>query len=183
MDKIACLDIDGVLADFESAFAERFGWERRDLVELEERYPSKSYEIDLFVNSTRTYENLNIVQLGVDIANFLCRKGFDIHIVSSRPSYTSQISGLWLKQNKIPFHYLSVGITHKVGYYMSLHPSIVVEDMVDIAIGVGRFGVHSFLINQPWNENKWENGSVKRIRKFNEFLEEYYQFSETLMEF
>lgn len=182
MNKKACIDIDGVLADFEGAFCEKFGWESRHLVRFEDRYPDRADEIEAFVSSSKTYERLDILHLGVQIVKFLKHRGFDIHMVSSRPEYCSQVTGLWLKRNKIPFHFLSVGIFNKFGYYANQNPALVVEDMYDVAANCASFGISTFLIDQPWNfsVNSW---NIRRIKTFEKFLADFEQISETLMGF
>jgi len=182
MYKIAAIDVDGVLADFEDAFCRKFGYHNRQIVDLEKRYPGRADDIDLFVKASRTYEYLNILPLGVEIVRFLNREGFNIHIVSSRPEYCTQITGLWLKQNKIPFHYLSVGVVNKVGAYMNLQPALVVEDILYIASSLAGLGIHSFLMDHPWNQSKANFNGFRRISSFEQFLTKYKQVSETLIE-
>jgi uncharacterized HAD superfamily protein len=179
MNKTIAVDCDGVVADFEGAFCEKFGYENRHLTSLEERYPNKSYLIELFATLSKTYEKLNIIPVGVDIVRFLAKEGFDIHIVTARPDYCVQVTGLWLKQNKIPFHFLSCGIKNKFDYYMQLNPVMIIEDIFDIAVGAARFGHISFLIDQPWNFSIDSYG-VRRIKTFDKFKRDFDEISETL---
>jgi len=179
MTNVVAVDCDGVLADFERAFCEKFGWDNRHLACLEERYPDESYLIDIFVSVSKTYESLDIVPLGVDIVKFLVNNGFLIHIVTARPKYCCKVTGVWLKQNKIPFHYLTFGAKEKLSAYMSINPALIIEDDFQTAVGAARLGYYSFLIDQPWNFSVDSYG-VKRIRTFEKFKMDFDEISETL---
>lgn len=165
-----CIDIDGVLADFERAFCENFGWENRWFVKLEYRYPEKGYEIGLFSGASKTYERLDVLELGVKIARFCENAGYNIHIVSSRPAYTEQVTGLWLKQNKIPFHFMSIENGSKMGRIERLAPLFVVDDLLEVCDVCAELGVPSFLIDHPWNQRDKLDGIIYRIKTFDEFM-------------
>lgn len=169
MNKAAILDVDGVLADFEDAFCEKFGYNGRHLVNLEERYPEYKDEIEMFVMSSLTYESLDIIPLGVKIARWCEDNGFDIYIVSSRPAYTVKVTGLWLKQNKIPFHFLEVGVQPKINTIIRADPMFVVDDMLKVCEDCYRFNVYSVLFDQPWNQGEIPDVLVERIKDFRSF--------------
>jgi hypothetical protein len=182
MNKIVAVDVDGVLADFDGAFCRKFGWNKRHIYSLQQRYPTKKFEIELFVMSLYTYERLDILSLGVKIVRFLYENGFSIHIVSSRPENTDRVTGEWLKRHRIPFHYLSVGIPANIKpwHYMNMKPGLVLEDSLDIALSATKLGIYSFLIDQPWNFSV-NSYLVKRIKTFETFVEEFNKISHTLM--
>jgi hypothetical protein len=165
------LDVDGVLADFEKAFCERFGYEKRHCVNLEERYPKDADLIDLFVNFSPVYERLDSIPMGREIAKWCNKKGFDTHIVSSRPDYITAATGMWLKRNSIPFRYLSVANTSKVDRIIRINPLFVVEDILSTCLKCADFGIPSFLVDWPWNQCEDLPKLVKRIRNFDEFQE------------
>ncbi len=167
INKEIIIDVDGVLADFEEKFVRTFGNTGRWKVKLEDRYPEHIDEIEWFVENPATYADLDVIPLGVKVLRLCYQSGYDIHIVSSRPAQAEQITGQWLNQNKIPFHFLSVGIKHKAQYIIQQNPIMVVEDMFDTAKQVGFRGIPVFLINQPWNQGRATG--VHRIMEFRQF--------------
>jgi 5'(3')-deoxyribonucleotidase len=164
------IDIDGVLADFEGAFCRKFGFNHREYVELERRYPLKAYEIDLFVNSPLTYANLDILPLGVEIAKWFYDNKFDIHLISSRPEQLLTKTAFWLKRNKIPFHFLQVGVQTKLGSVLRINPVVAIDDMLKFVLSYADFDIPSLLIDQPWNQEENLPLSVRRIKNFSDFL-------------
>jgi len=164
------LDVDGVLADFEGAFCDKFGWQYRNMTKLEYRYPAKSYEIGTFSLASRTYEYLDIVELGVKIARFCENERFNIHVISSRPAYTERITGTWLKQNKIPFHFLSTENGSKTFRIERAKPLFVVDDLLSVCEECANIEIPSFLIDQPWNQKEDLDGIIYRIKTFDDFL-------------
>lgn len=176
MRKDVVLDCDGVLFDFEGLFGKTFGWEKQDIVCLESRYPDKAYEIDLFVLSSKTYEQLDVLDLGVRIARFCENEKFRIHVVSSRPSHALQTTGVELKRNKIPMHYLSVDDewrSPKVGRIANIQPLFIVDDMLSVVEKCADLGIPAFLIDQPWNQKDDLDGIIYRVKTFDEFLSKF----------
>jgi len=169
MKNAVVLDCDGTVFDFEGLFCKKFGWERRHFVNLEMRYPNKAYEIELFSLSSRTYEQLDIIEMGVKIARF-CDEIFDIHFVTNRPSHTTQVTGLALKSNKIPFKYLSVGENSKIRRIQRISPLFIVEDLLSVVEPCADLGISSFLIDSPWNQKDGLHPLIHRIKTFEEFL-------------
>ena len=169
--KDVILDCDGVLADFEGLFCRKFGWENRWFKSLEYRYPDSAYEIGLFSQASKTYEQLDVVDIGVKIARFCENAQFDIHVVSSRPEYTLQTTGTWLKRNKIPFHYLSVENGSKLSRIKGIGPMFVVDDLLEVCEQCAEVGIPSFLIDYPWNQKDSLDGIIYRITSFEDFLE------------
>lgn len=167
------IDVDNTLADFEGAFCEKFGWEHRYFSKLEYRYSYKALEIGLFVNSPKTYETLDIIELGVQIARFCENENFDINVISSRPQSTEEITGLWLKQNKIPFHFLSTEDGSKIFRIRRANPLFVVDDMLDVCEQCANLGIPSFLIDHPWNQQRDLDGIIYRVKTFEDFLEKF----------
>ena len=165
------LDVDGVLADFEKAFCEKFGYNKRHCVNLEQRYPKDTDLIDLFVNFSPVYEKLDTIPIGCEISKWCDKKGFGIHVVSSRPDYVTWTTSTWLKRNKIPFHYLSVANIPKVDRIIRINPLFVVEDILSTCLKCAEFGIPSFLVDWPWNQSDNLPKLVKRIHNFDEFQE------------
>lgn len=175
MRKNICVDIDGCLADFEGYFCKQFGFDNRELLKLENRYPDMAEGISLFISSSQTYTNLNVVPLGLQIIRYIdSLKSYDICLVSSRPEYCLTITNTWLKKNQIPYMTLSVG-HDKVKRIMKLNPVFAIDDMGEIAQDLKKVGINTILISQPWNR-KFE-GLFPRISDFQMFL---WQFDRIL---
>jgi hypothetical protein len=171
MNNHIVIDVDGVLADFEKAFCNKFGYRKRWCVNLEDRYPRMLDQIDLFVNLSSVYEHLDVVHTGYEIAKWCSQKGFDIHVVSSRPDYAIQVTDAWLKRNRIPYSDLSVANSSKLDRIININPLFIVEDILENCLKCADFGIPSFLINWPWNQSKNLPKLVKRVHNFQEFEE------------
>jgi len=79
-------DLDGVLFDFESVFCEKFGHAHRDLYDLYNRYPNgRYYEIEEFINSPQTYENLPPIFGGLTLLHEVANRGIKIVYLTQRP--------------------------------------------------------------------------------------------------
>jgi len=168
-DKSVVIDIDGVCADFEKAFCEKYGWNNRHLVSLEERYLNREEEIREFVISPETYENLEIIENGKKLANFFHYEGYKVFLISARPANTHLVTFSWLKKHKIIFDFMHVG--DKLNRIKILQPSFVVDDLLSVCEYVSdELNIPSFLIDYPWNQQKYLSGNIHRIRDFSEFL-------------
>lgn len=153
MEKAAVIDMDGVLADFEWAFCQEFGHNKREVIGLEERYPNRRAEIEEFVNDPLTYAFLKPLSTGYHIARWCRNNGFEIHIVSSRPSTTQffEVTGQWLVHHEIPFDYISLG-PNKKERIIKKAPIFLVDDFFDICyMWSVRYQRRSILISWPWN--------------------------------
>jgi len=169
MNKSICIDIDGVLADFEGAFCRKFGYDDRDVFRLEDRYPTHKDEIGLFVLSSATYEQLDVIPLGVKIARWCEEQDLEIYVLSSRPVHVTQVTGLWLKRNKVPFHFLELGVSSKIPEIVRIDPLFVIDDQASICQKCNDFQVYSMLFDQPWNRSNGLPNLIKRIRNFQDF--------------
>lgn len=173
-NKKVVFDLDGVLADFESKFCNKFGWDRREEYSLERRYPSYKDDIDEFVNSPSTYSCLDTVSIGIEIINFLYFKNWDISIVSYRPDDSFGVTFSWLKNNKIPFISLSCERKRdKIDRIKNISPIFVVEDSGKVADELKNISIPVILIAQPWNRNF--SGNHPRIATFSQFLSQFYK--------
>lgn len=94
----AVIDIDGVVADFESAFCEAFGDDNRHLYKLEDRYPHLHPDlIAEWVNSEDNYLNLSPIFGGLLLIQQLKQRGFDVMLMTSRGVHLRPVTEAWLK--------------------------------------------------------------------------------------
>lgn len=146
------VDVDGVLADFEGYFCEKFGDKDRHLVGLEKRYPKQKDRIVQFVRDKETYKYLDIIPLGVQIVEWLNHNACSIHIVSSRPIGTFSVTQRWLLDFHIPYTSLTVK-SDKVATIRSFQPALIVDDIISVAEECyQKFSIPAILVKQPWNE-------------------------------
>jgi len=174
------LDLDNVVFDFDGAFCKKFGWENRELVCLEHRYPDRADEIELFVQNPATYGKLDVLSLGTQIAKYCDENGMSTTFVSNRAMSAERITGIELKKNKIPFFSYSVGReseSPKLARIAEIAPLFVVDDMLRVAEGCADISIPCFLVDQPWNFKENLHPLIYRITTFSEFLEKFDQLT------
>lgn len=94
----AVIDIDGCIADFESAFCDAFGSDNRHLYKLEDRYPHLHPDlIAEWVNSEDNYLNLSPIFGGLLLIQQLKQHGFDVVLMTSRGKHLQAVTEAWLK--------------------------------------------------------------------------------------
>jgi hypothetical protein len=172
MSSCVVVDIDGVLADFEGAFCEKFGWERRELVSLESRYPSRTREINKFINDGEVYKNLKPIKLGMEIVEYLHDEGFDVHVVTGRPFGFESITRAWLNRHRVNYWSFALD-THKTGKIAQLKPLCAVDDLFSVHTALLKHNIPTILVAQPWNQYSGEN--LRRISNLTEFISEFEQ--------
>lgn len=148
------LDIDGVLADFEGKFCTKFGFDKRNLVNLEKRYPREADAIREFVTDPKTYKHLSPLKIGQDINKWLSLPDTraTIHIVSSRPVGSYEITKAWLRLWNIKYTSLTIR-SNKIDHILSLSPDIIVDDIISVAEEVYKQkSIPAILVAHPWNE-------------------------------
>lgn len=171
------LDMDGVLADFEGYFCKKFGYEHRELAKLDDRYPDKYAEIIDFVKDPTTYSRLNIIYLGRQIAKWLDKNDFVIHIVSSRPASAYSFTQHWLNRAGIPFHSLHVDDSvDKTKIIAKIKPAFAIDDLGTVAEKLAKYDIPVLLISQPWNASFRKK--YPRIKNFSAFLHQFKRVSE-----
>ena len=150
MNKQIVVDIDGVLADFEGAFVKTFGDNRRELESLEARYPSRLRSINDFINDPHTYINLEPIELGLTIVDYLNEQGYEVNIITSRPLDTEWVTRRWLKNNDV--HYLSFGVyPNKTRRISEIQPLCAIDDLISVSRRLEPYNVPVLIMQHPWN--------------------------------
>jgi 5'(3')-deoxyribonucleotidase len=171
------VDMDGVLADFEGEFCKEFGYDKRELVSLESRYPEHARKIVEFVNDGFVYRRLKPIQLGLDIVNYLNELYMDVIIITARPYYTEPVSRQWLNKNHISFCGFYQD-TSKTGRITLLKPLLAVDDLFSVHLKLLKHNIPTIVVAQPWNNYKHEN--MRRISNLYEFSEQFNEIMEGL---
>ena len=157
-NKTIVFDIDGVLADFEGAFCEKFGYSNRNFIDLVSRYPEKEQEILKFISDTSSYEDLEPIFGGGVLLAQARQKGYKVVLLTSRPLWTKEVTEEWLKKYWFDYDDLYFAITKVAAINIMNDPKgakkynvvAIVDDIPGNIFGLpdGVFGV---LWEQPWN--------------------------------
>lgn len=147
------VDIDGVLADFEGEFCDRFGQDNRHEQNLYKRYPKYEQLIDDFISNPETYKDLTPIFGGRCLVEQAKMRGYRVELVSSRPESSSDATREWLNRYNIHYDKFVVGVKSKAQYIRSYceNPILLVDDIPDNLIRIEGIGVNGILWSQPWN--------------------------------
>lgn len=173
------IDMDGVLADFEGEFCKEFGYDRRELVSLESRYPEHARKIVEFINDGFVYKRLKPIQLGLDIVNYLNEMYFDVLIVTARPTHTDYVSRDWLERRGVNFMSFCQD-SHKTGRIATLKPLLAIDDLFSVHMSLLKHNIPTIIVAQPWNNYKGEN--MARVSNLSEFADAFNKVMEGFLE-
>ena len=158
-NKVAmAIDCDGVLADFEMEFCQSFGYDNREMANLERRYPKFADIITEFVQNPDTYSDLLPIFGGVLLVRQAIAHGFTVVLMTSRPATTFAVTRKWLKEYEIPYHDLVLvkdkgdGVTSYNLLNKSCPIRVLVDDLIQNVEALPS-GVRGLLWKQPWNSN------------------------------
>jgi len=167
MNRKVVVDVDGVLADFEGAFCEQFGSERRELVSLQSRYPSKARRITEFLNDGFVYQNLKPLELGLEIVRYLNDGGWDVNIVTARPFGFESVTRDWLKRNGVEYTSF-ISTRPKEGQIALMKPLCAVDDLFSVYKALLGHNIPTIVVAHPWNNYIQED--MVRISDISEFI-------------
>lgn len=169
MNKRVVVDIDGVLADFERDFCQAFGWEHREYANLQLRYPNKSRHILEYINDPTSYKDLEPIQFGLSIVDWLNRSGFEVHIVTGRPFGLESITKRWLDRHGVIYSGFRYNV-RKVGEIVSVRPLCAIDDLFAIQQSLMFHNIKTLLVSQPWNafieENIQRVSYISQVQKY-----------------
>lgn len=170
MNKRIVVDMDGVLADFEGAFCLEFGYERRELVSLEARYPSKARSIVKFLNDPFVYQHLNPIQLGLDICKWLNENDYEVSVVTGRPFGFDRINRDWLNRHGVKFNSYISDIP-KTGRIVNMKPLVAIDDLFSVQQALLGHNIPVIIIAHPWNNYIGKN--MQRVSNLDQFIQSF----------
>jgi len=181
------VDVDGVIADFESEFCDRFGYEHRDLYSLYERYPNVDRElIEEFVSSPSSYENLVPIFGGaIALLGILRARGHYILLMTSRSKKMAEVTREWLEGYEIQYNELwfTSDKAGSIEEFNNMYPSRKVILLVDDCgknVESLPSGVVGAVWRQPWNEGYFPrmryNSELMRVEILTDTVSKWVKF-------
>lgn len=167
MNRTVVVDVDGVLADFEGAFCEKFGYDRRELVSLESRYPAQARKINAFLNDGFVYKNLKPLELGLEIVRYLNENNFEVSIVTARPFGLELVTRDWMKRYGVKYSSL-ISDRPKTGRIALIKPLCAVDDLFSVHTALLGHNIPTILVAHPWNAYSGED--IRRVSNINDFV-------------
>lgn len=170
------IDIDGVIADFELAFCDAFGFSNRHLYDLWDRYPSVSSElITEFVNNPDNYRNLVPIFGGVLLTRQAYERGWYVILCTSRNRHLEDVTIEWLNYygNSIKYHELS--FTEDKGEFVTRwnnQKSDKIKIVVDDNVRVLDNGIPENVLRVAWAQ-EWNEEYYPRMWYNSEDMEIY----------
>lgn len=181
------VDIDGVIADFESEFCDRFGYDNREMFNLSARYPEVDKSlIEELVASPYSYENLIPIFGGaVALLSNLRSRGFYTVIMTSRSKELAEVTREWLEGFEIQYNELwfaqnkAVAIQDFNQMYPSRKAFLLIDDC-PANLGELPEGVTGVAWEQPWNDGYFPrmryNSELMRIEVKNDTVSNWVKF-------
>ena len=154
---IVVFDLDGVLADFDGAFCDAFGYDRREEYHLRKRYPEHADTVSEWVNEPKNYIDLAPIFGGVVWMNQCIGAGYYVAIVTARHINLPIITEAWLDKYNIRPHTI-VHATNKpnaindLSENLNLPVILFVDDSIENLKQVGEeIGCECAAWASPWN--------------------------------
>lgn len=151
------VDMDGVIADFESEFCDRFGYDNRFLYDLGSRYPNLDPDIICeFVESPSSYERIVPFFGGaVALLGALASRGVYVVILTSRHKKLAQVTREWaegfnLQYNEIWFAQDKATAIQEFNQMYPKRTGVLLID--DSPLYLKECPIQAIAWEQPWNE-------------------------------
>jgi len=151
------VDIDGVIADFESQFCNAFVHENRDMYSLEDRYPKTDPElIREYVANPENYKDLAPIFGGLLFCRQAYQRGWYVVLMTSRGKHLQEVTRNWLAMYGAVYHELQFTSDKREAIldFDRLHPDYPVKIVVDDSVSVLNSIPEKYCVawEQPWNE-------------------------------
>jgi uncharacterized HAD superfamily protein len=176
-NKMIAVDIDGVLAEFDTLFDNFIqkalpdvGKPSHDIYSFKDRYPKHKNKISgLFSKFAKTGEFLKAEPLpGYEKVNLLSAT-----ILTKRPKSAAKDTFLWLREHGIKFE--NIIITTNKSRYID-QTAVILEDHPVYIMPFARAGVRCYLFDKEFNRgikheniirvNGWRDINVKEIKEY-----------------
>jgi len=166
------VDVDGVIADFEAEFCDKFGYDHREMYSLSARYPEVDKSlIDEFVESPYSYERIIPIFGGaVALLSNLRSRGYYTVLMTARSKKLTEVTREWLEGFEIQYNELwfaqnkAVAIQEFNQMYPSRKAFLLIDDC-PANLEELPDGVTGAIWEQPWND-----GYFPRMRYNHELM-------------
>lgn len=191
--KIIAVDIDEVLANFVDYFIEYHNLEYKTSIsrdkfitfELNEVFEVTLEEMNLkFAKFKDQGHNLKLepIRGSKEAIDNLIKKGYEPHIVTSRPEMIKKDTEEWIdrhfpnKFHKLHYSYnkyLEPSFKNKTKAEICkmIGARILIEDNLDLAVDAAQNGIIILLMDAPWNQTESLPDNIIRVKSWEEILE------------
>lgn len=175
------VDIDGVIADTDTAFRKRMSEVfKRDFPQdvmkefnYEDCFEFTDEERAIFYNlflDRRLWEGIEAINGARETLTKLKQK-HSLIIITGRPIEVSDVTFAWLEKNEIPFdkvyfmegrekYEIAQSNGHKFSHFLEDHP--------DHAFRMAQSGVKVLLMDYPWNQRIEKHPGIERVKNWAE---------------
>lgn len=172
------IDIDNVIADFDSKFKEKLNnryklrLKRKDIVTFDyykctpitKEQEKKAY--DEFVKEG-WFRKLRTIPFARHCLEILSKK-HTIILITARSKKIEKDTLMWLKKRKIPYHDI---VFSKTKHFICKSIDILIEDKWQDALVIARMRKRVLLLDYPWNRRNIEHQNIHRVKNWNGILE------------
>jgi uncharacterized HAD superfamily protein len=162
MKKFICIDVDGVVADYEGqlnrVLTREFGqlaYCDRSIYSLEKRYEKNPVILSRALEYTADpnfYYPLRPIDPVVDFVVRISESS-DILFLSSRPTAAETITARWLKRNVVSKFVLKCGVSDKADFLIGEgRIAFVVDDSPETISKIKDIGFVAICYDQQWNQ-------------------------------
>jgi len=171
------VDIDNVIADFESRFRDRLNrrynlfLKRRDIVtfdyykctQITKEQEKKTYEE--FVKDGE-FRKLRVISFARNSLEILSKK-HTIILITARPRKAEKDTLIWLKKRKIAYHYI---VFSKAKHRICESIDVLIEDKWENALEIAKKGKIVLLLDYPWNRKDIKHKNIHRVKNWKSIL-------------
>lgn len=152
------VDIDGVLADFESKFCEDFGTDNRHLYSLTARYPKIDPDIiKEYISNPDNYKDLSPIFGGLLFTRQAHGRGWNVVLMTSRSLSLKEVTANWLAKYGVVYNeiYFTNDKNNTIADYDLINPSKPVKIVVDDSVSVLKSVPNKYAVAwyQEWNSD------------------------------
>lgn len=167
------VDIDGVLADWETPMCEAFGYQNRHMYSPYDRYPDVPRDlIAEFIDNLDNYVDLEPIFGGLLFCHQAKARGWYVALCTARPMTAYGLTKLWLKKYLVEYDQLwfSKDKTQFVFNFDMDNPDKPIRIVVDDRVSVLQSMPDKYCVawQQEWNMNyypsmKYDQASMKIV--------------------